>query len=204
MRLRNNQTALPLRGNGHNTMIPKKIHGDELPAQSRIITVHLQDVSRLFDAMDPSPLRSKDLHASVVEHIVESAREFPARAPLALLIHVDQASPQALDDQAVCDAVRAYFCHLSSQARRRLRLHLRRGVISLFIGLAVLGAALVGSQMLGDGTVASTVRESLDIGGWVALWRPMEMFLYDWWPILGDRIFYQRLGRMPVQIQYTK
>ena len=52
--------------------------------------------------------------------------------------------------------------------------------------------------MLGEGTIASTLRESMDIGGWVALWRPMEMFLYDWWPILGDRIFYWRLGRMPI------
>ena len=24
------------------------------------------------------------------------------------------------------------------------------------------------------------------IGGWVALWRPMEIFLYDWWPIRGE------------------
>jgi len=27
------------------------------------------------------------------------------------------------------------------------------------------------------------VRESLLVGGAVAPWRPLEIFLYDWWPI---------------------
>lgn len=177
--------------------------GDEIPANCTAIEVRLQELNKLFDAMDPSPLSNKDLHPSVVEHIVESARELPFRAPLALILYVDKSESSTHNEQAVGEAIRTYFTHLSKQARHRLRLHLRRGVISLFIGLSVLGAALLGSQFLGEGTIASTLRESMDIGGWVALWRPMEMFLYDWWPILGDRIFYNRLGRMPVQIKYA-
>jgi hypothetical protein len=26
------------------------------------------------------------------------------------------------------------------------------------------------------------IREGFLIGGWVAMWRPLEVFLYDWWP----------------------
>lgn len=178
-------------------------HGDNIPENCHVIKAHLQDLNKLFDAMDPSPVLSKDLHPSVVEHIVECGREFPSRSPLALVLLVDQATAQQRNEQLVCDAIRAYFAHRSRQSRHQLRLHFRRGVISLIIGLAVLAAALVGSRLLGEGTIASTLRESMDIGGWVALWRPMEMFLYDWWPILGDQLFFRRLSRMPIQIQYT-
>lgn len=178
-------------------------YGEDIPANHKIVEIHLQDLNKLFDAMDPSPLRTKSLHPNVVDHIMESAREFSFRAPLALVLHVDQAAPGVQDDRIVCEAIRDYFTHRSLQARHSLRLHLRRGVISLLIGLSVLALALIGSRMLGEGTIASTLRESMDIGGWVALWRPMEMFLYDWWPILGDRIFYWRLGRMPIQIRYA-
>lgn len=184
-------------------MNPKNIHGDEIPANYHTIEVHLQDLSKLFDAMDPSPLRCKDLHPNVVEHIVDSARDLPSRTPLALILHVDQPALSQRDEATMCDATRTFFTNRSSQARHRLRLHLRRGVISLFIGLSVLAAALIGSNFLGEGTIASTLRETMDIGGWVALWRPMEMFLYDWWPIVGDRRFYKRLGCMPIQIQYV-
>ena len=34
------------------------------------------------------------------------------------------------------------------------------------------------------------------------MWRPIEVFLYDWWPILGEVRLLERLSRMPVRIQY--
>jgi len=40
------------------------------------------------------------------------------------------------------------------------------------------------------------------IGGWVAMWRPMEVFLYDWWPIRADARLADRLSAMPVRISY--
>jgi hypothetical protein len=42
---------------------------------------------------------------------------------------------------------------------------------------------------VGDGGLGWVVRESLVIGG-LAMWRPLEVFLYDWWPIRADaRLF---------------
>jgi len=32
------------------------------------------------------------------------------------------------------------------------------------------------------------------------MWRPLEIFLYDWWPILGQRRVYDRLSRIPVRL----
>jgi len=46
------------------------------------------------------------------------------------------------------------------------------------------------------------LRESLLIGGWVAMWRPLEVFLYDWWPIRLEARLYDRLSAMPVRIVY--
>jgi hypothetical protein len=46
------------------------------------------------------------------------------------------------------------------------------------------------------------VRESLLIGGWVAMWRPLEVFLYDWWPIRADVHLCNRLSAMPVRLVY--
>lgn len=171
-------------------------------AKSSAIEVHLQEFNKLFDQMDPSPVVTKDIHPSVAEHIIESARELSARTPLRLIIHVDSLEWSGQNEALTVQAIHNYFSRLAQQSRRRLRLHLRRGVISLLIGLFVLASALTASNLLGEGTVASTLRESLDIGGWVALWRPMEMFLYDWWPIVGDRLRYKRLSHMPVQFVY--
>jgi hypothetical protein len=34
------------------------------------------------------------------------------------------------------------------------------------------------------------------------MWRPLEIFLYDWWPVLADARLHDRLGAMPVRIEY--
>jgi hypothetical protein len=32
------------------------------------------------------------------------------------------------------------------------------------------------------------------------MWRPLEIFLYDWWPILGERRLRERLSRVDVRV----
>ena len=44
------------------------------------------------------------------------------------------------------------------------------------------------------------IKESFVIGGWVALWRPLEIFLYDWWPIRAEARLFDRLASMPVRL----
>jgi hypothetical protein len=44
------------------------------------------------------------------------------------------------------------------------------------------------------------MREGFVIGGWVAMWRPLEIFLYDWWPIVVQRRLYERLSGLDVRV----
>ena len=54
--------------------------------------------------------------------------------------------------------------------------------------------------MLDIRPLADVLRESLLTGGWVAMWRPIEIFLYDWWPIRDERRLRERLSGMPIRI----
>jgi hypothetical protein len=47
------------------------------------------------------------------------------------------------------------------------------------------------------------ISESLWIGGWVAMWRPMEIFLYDWWPLLRRIRLLRRLAVMEVRLELS-
>ena len=105
----------------------------------------------------------------------------------------------------VVDAVHAHFARKSATAGRELRTLLRRGRTSLVIGLAFLSlcvtVANLAAKTWGTGGAADIVREGLTVAGWVSMWRPMEVFLYAWWPIVGDRRLYDRLSRMPVGVE---
>jgi hypothetical protein len=66
-----------------------------------------------------------------------------------------------------------------------------------FLALAILIAEGVASRMP-DGPYATLIEESVVIGGWVALWQPINIFLYDWWPIRRLVKLYDRLARAEV------
>ena len=67
-----------------------------------------------------------------------------------------------------------------------------------------LPAAAVADAMTAEidlGWFGEAVGEGLVIFGWVALWRPGEIFLYDWWPLLRHRRQMDRLEGMPVELR---
>jgi hypothetical protein len=74
---------------------------------------------------------------------------------------------------------------------------------SLFIGLCWLAISLASIGILrhgAAGTWAAILRESLTIAGWVAMWRPMEIYLYDWWPLRRRGRLDGKLSRMTVEV----
>ncbi len=178
--------------------------GDEIPPGSGVIEVHVRELGQLFNSMDPSPFLERDLDVDAEEFIVSWARELPADAPLALLVHLDRATLVPDEGRRVGEAVHSYFRHRAELAQRRLHDLLRRGRTSLVIGLLFLtGSILVGhwiDTLLRERPLGDIVRQSLVIGGWVAMWRPMEIFLYDWWPIRRERRVYDRLGTGAVRV----
>jgi hypothetical protein len=47
-------------------------------------------------------------------------------------------------------------------------------------------------------TLGRILQEDLLILGRVAMWRPLQIFFYDWWPIRHQARIYDKLALMPV------
>ena len=182
--------------------------GDAIPSDCEVIQIRVAELRQLFNAIDPSPFREKDLDASAEEFIVGWARDVHRDVRLALLVHLDR--PAGLPDEAkvLGEAIHEFFKHRAETTRRRLPQLFRVGRISLLIGVSFLTMSLALGDFvagaLGARRFGELLREGLLIGGWVAMWRPMEIFLYDWWPIRAEARLFDRLGGMPVRIAYTR
>lgn len=187
---------------------PDHSAGDPLPAKCTVIRVHVGELRQLFNSIDPSPFRSRDLDPKAEEFIVGWAKELAHAQHLALVVSVDESPGMPDEPAALRDAIHEFFRQRALGQRLRLRELLRVGRISLTIGLVVLASAVaignfVASLMKG-GEVGQILREMLFIGGWVSMWRPLEIFLYDWWPIREEAQLSDRLAAMPVRIHYPR
>ncbi|HST08723.1 MAG TPA: hypothetical protein VLJ83_11180 [Gemmatimonadaceae bacterium] len=181
----------------------EKLAGDYPPGVEPI-EVHVPDLGRLFNAIDPSPLPAKDLDPKVEEFVVSWARALPRDAPISFVIIADSPADEG-EIGAVREAIGEYFRQRSLSADRRLSQLFRVGRTSLVIGVAFLAVAITLAGLVdraGNSRVAALGHESIVIGGWVAMWRPLEIFLYDWWPIRAERKLYERLSAAPIRFKF--
>src|SRR3954466_15745311 len=100
------------------------------------------------------------------------------------------------------------FARRAETASRELKALLRRGRLSLLIGIVFLTACMLLADVLTplfhSQRLQEVIREGFTVGGWVSMWRPMEIFLYNWWPIVRERRLFERLSRMPVQVRIVR
>jgi hypothetical protein len=168
------------------------------------IEIRLSSLQHLFNSLDPSPFHDKELDREAEEYIVGSADEYPLARPLRLVMLMPAANVSAADQGIVQQAVTNYFAYRGREADRRLRFQLREGRFSLAIGVMfLLVCVLIRQLAMGiDGeTLSQIVAEGFLILGWVAMWRPLQIFLYDWWPIRHQARLYAKLAAMPVEIR---
>jgi len=183
-----------------------KEHDQNRP-KTHHIEVNLRDMNQLFNTMDPSPFNERDLDHDAEEFIVSWARELPLADPLVLVVHL-AVLPQDRDAQAMIQAaIHHYFSYRLELSRLEFRHLMQDGRKSLLIGVVFLAACLTVANLLvgaGTGTFSTVEREGLTIAGWVAMWRPMEIYLYDWWPLRRRQKILKKLSLMPVEVRKPK
>jgi hypothetical protein len=175
-------------------------------ARPDVLNLYLSDVRRLFNSMDPAPFRERDLDPEAAAYIVEWAEEAPAKQPLGMVVHLGAGSGADAETGLIRDSVHEYFQRRAVATRRQLKQQLRLGRISLLIALVFLGVVIVVGEWLAVSVprerTATLIEDSLVIGAWVALWRPLEIFLYDWWPIRDEARLFDRLGAMAISVAH--
>lgn len=166
---------------------------DELsegPIQVRVATI-----DHLFNRMDPSPLHERALNEEVADWIEEWAEDLDSKDAMEVEITIVDGQ-FAGREEAIANGLLSHFEYREWQTDRQLRKLLREGRISLVIGLMALAGFNAVSRLIGSSSnpVIEVIHEGFAVLGWVSMWKPLEILLYDWWPIRHERRACARLA----------
>jgi hypothetical protein len=168
-----------------------------------VIELRVANIEQLFHTLDPFPFRERDLDREAEDYIVGWARDLPTSQPIKIVVHFPDDEAEARAAHELEAAFHRYFAYRTGLLERELRELFRVGRQSLAIGVAILIACLVSAHLVSGILIETPFRrlaeESFLILGWVANWRPLEIFLYDWWPIARRRDLYRRLAVATVE-----
>jgi hypothetical protein len=137
----------------------------------------------------------------VAQWIYREAKEFPAHSDYELEIRVPAAE---LDRQSdVVTAIHDFFQNEAGQASRELGHKITKGLGSLVRSLAVVAGLVLLAEFLrglGGGHVYNLFSESLVIIGWVTLWIPVEMLLFERYKIRSRRNLARQLANAKIRL----
>ena len=170
------------------------------------IEVRVRGTQQLFDARDPSPFRERDLDDDFVEYFVSAAREFSISSPLKIIIYIEEEETTLLPIDSIRAAIHSYLAYQMDLQRGDLKSYVKRAQLFLLLGLLV----LVGCIGLAQNIVVPTppgalgiLREGIVIFGWVSVWKPIELILFDWYPLFERLRFYRKLLTTEIDIHFA-
>ncbi len=172
---------------------------------ARAINIQLDRIDQLFDTLDPHARWHRHLSDRIEEFILEEAQALSRKQAIQIYLHVAVDEIDAGRAQEAEHALRSHFARRAQVSTMEIRDLLRRGARSLAIGLVVLAVCLrlgpwIGALFPKEST-GTFIETAFQILGWAANWRPVEILLYDWWPVLQQRRLYRRLAAADVDLR---
>lgn len=168
-----------------------------------IVDLKLAAIEQLFDNRDPAPFRERDLDPQLVEYLVDAAEDLVSRERFRIIFWLEQpCSPREVEIP-----YRAHFEYELTRLDRARHRHRRVGWVTL--GLAIVAIVLLVTLselvegMIG-GRVGAGLKEGLMISGWVLMWRPIEVLVYDSIPWRRTRRILRRLLATPIEVRSGK
>ena len=169
------------------------------------IDVRLTTWRQLFDSRDPAPFRERDLDDDAAAYVVAGYRELHKKVDAKLVLHLAEATGVAPEAGVFVESIHAFFLAEREMNRAKVRATVRRAQVWLVAGALFLTLCIVGSQLVGSaGLLQRSLKEGLIIIGWVAMWRPVDLLLYAWWPLLELDRLYRGLSTIPVEVRYAQ
>ncbi len=178
----------------------------------REITLHLDDIQDLF--ADPEP--GSDRYVSGMDYLYSEIKTSSPRERLREKFKVTIELPREKITEGLLERTREKmkrYCRFKIEENQKelIALH-HQGVASLWMGLIVLVICLALAftiTLIAQSGINKILEALLQVvatlfvlsAGWVALWQPAELFLYDWWPFRRDMRIYELIADADIVIR---
>ena len=145
---------------------------------SYIIDIRVNNYRDLFNDLDPSPLRKRDLDQDFIAYLDEASADIPLKYSLDLEIHCSLPGELKEREERIRMGVYTYYQSLLLNVHRRIFLTFRKSVLYLAVGALFLFVSFFLSRRLTEGYVDRVLIEGTNIGGWVFIWEALASLAF--------------------------
>jgi hypothetical protein len=159
----------------------------------------------VFAAPSANPLAPDFAASTGIERILAGVAALTRRERARATLVVRVTAGDADASEGIAAGLRRYAGARRPDLVLRQRALRREGLQTLWLALAFIAVCLLLSALLRlaqwEGAVADLFRGGLEIAGWVALWRPLDLLLFDTWLLRREKRVLDAVATMPLRVE---
>jgi hypothetical protein len=170
------------------------------------IELRIAHPAQFYNLLDPAPNDEKEINHATESYIMDSLEDMPndKRSSAKIVLYLEQT---LYDDEKIRTdmehAIHSHFALRLCTAHQKYKLAMNKGRMYLVRGLIFLMICLILSSVVtsihNQNDIVYAIGQSFVIIGWVALWKPVEFYLYDRRDILNERKILEQLESITVE-----
>jgi hypothetical protein len=166
------------------------------------IILKLENVDQMLIVPSDVFYGKRMLNRNAEEFLIEESEKHSYRTAIYLKIYLP---PDALNrSQEIEAAVHQHFTYRKNKSLKQLNRTLQLGWTGLLIAIVFLSLLVSFTlhviRQMPDGGLSVIFREIVIILGWVALWRPADLLLYQWRQFKREVNLFRKLEQCKVEI----
>jgi len=181
----------------------KKIYDRNAENGSFIVKVSINKYTDIFNDLDPSPLRRRDLDQDFISYLEDCSSDIPLKYGMELHILCPEAIHDTVKEERARAGIRTYCNLMMLTCRSRLVSSYKLSTLYVIVFILLESIVFTFGPRLHENIFTETLFQGISIGGWVFLWEAIALLFIK---NNKTRIFFkrhQRLENSPVSYFYS-
>lgn len=179
-----------------------KIYDRDPETGNFIIKLSINEYTDIFNELDPSPLRRRDVAQPVVDFLDDCSADIPLKYKFELQILCPREIMNEGREHRTMNGLRTFFSYMVLFYKKDLRVLSQKALMYFATSIVLIVVSLYTSARYPSDLFFKTLVEGLSIGGWVFLWEAIVLSFFKSRKIRIKRARYRRLLAAPVSFIY--
>ena len=167
-----------------------------------VIRLSINHYTDIFNELDPSPLRKRDLDPDFLNYLNECSADIPLKYGIELHIHCPHKIEDNHREYRVREGIKACCSYNLLKLKNRLSQLYRKAGMYILVFIVLMSISIVFRVPLEVSFVTSILLSGFSIGGWVFLWEAIVLLAFERMKEKSEFRRYERLLHSPVLFLY--
>lgn len=179
-----------------------KIYDRDPDSGNFIIKLSINEYADIFNELDPSPLRRRDLAQPVIAFLDDCSSDIPLKYGFELQILCPKEIMNEGRENRVMHGLKTFFSYMVLLYKKDLRVLGQKSLVYFITSITLIVLSFYISAIFPSDIFFKTLIEGLSIGGWVFLWEAIVLSVFKSRKVRIRRRRYRRLLNAPITFTY--